>query len=84
MTGSDDDDSPKLILLSGIDASAMARNRARAFNLPNKNENKYLASITPRYSKHILCKHCIYVDLKSTVLTPFRESNKDGMTHYHQ
>lgn len=44
--GCDDDVSPKLKLLSGIDASAMARNRARVFSLPNMIRNKQSASIT--------------------------------------
>ena len=37
-----------VILLSGIGASAMARYRVRAFNLPNMIGNKQLASITAK------------------------------------
>ena len=80
-TGCDDDVSPKLILLSGIDASAMTRNRARAFSLPNMIGCKQSATITARYYKNILCKHCIYVYLKKTVsIIPFWENKRDGLT----
>ena len=45
----------------------MSRNRVRVFSLPNMIGNKQSTSIKARYFKNVLCKHCIYVDLKNTI-----------------
>ena len=57
-TGCDVDVSPKLKLLSGIDALAMARNRARAFSLPKHNWK--ISKNRPRKTaRYYLLKHTV-------------------------